>query len=53
MIYAFSRDGAIPFSNVWHKLPSTRTPVNAIVLGAVLSFLLAVPYYWNTRRMPR
>jgi len=48
MIYAFSRDGAIPFSNVWHTLSkSTRTPANAIVLGAVLSFLLAVPYYWN------
>lgn len=48
MIYAFSRDGAIPFSNLWHRLNrGTRTPANAVVLGAVLAFLLAVPYYWN------
>ena len=31
MVYAFSRDGAIPFSRFWHKVhPSTRTPVNAV-----------------------
>ena len=49
MIYAFSRDGALPLSPVWHRLGArTRTPVNAIALGAVLSFLLAVPSYWNT-----
>jgi len=49
MIYAFSRDGALPFSTLWHSLSKrTRTPANAIVLGAALSFLLAVPSYWNT-----
>ena len=48
MIYAFSRDGAVPFSKVWHRLSKTyRTPANAICLGAVLSFLLAVPSLWN------
>ncbi|MBV9230972.1 MAG: amino acid permease, partial [Chloroflexi bacterium] len=30
MIYAFARDGAIPFSNTWHHLDSGRTPRNAI-----------------------
>jgi amino acid transporter len=49
MFYAFSRDGAMPLSNVWHTLNRRfRTPANAIVLGAVLAFLLAVPSYWNT-----
>ena len=48
MIYAFSRDGAIPFSNLWHRLSKRyRTPANAIGLGATLSFLLAVPSLWN------
>jgi len=48
MIYAFSRDGAMPLSSVWHSLHrGVRVPVNAIILGGVCSFLLAVPYLWN------
>ena len=35
MIYAFSRDGALPGSSVWHKVNKrTRTPTNAIWLAA-------------------
>ena len=38
MIYAFSRDGALPGSNFWHKInPRTRTPTNSIWLGIALS----------------
>ncbi|MFD9906267.1 amino acid permease [Streptomyces sp. NPDC059063] len=49
MIYAFSRDGALPFSRVWHKLhPGTRTPTNAVWLAAAGAFLLGLPYLWNT-----
>ncbi len=47
MIYAFSRDGAVPFSNVWHHLDSGRTPRNAILLAAVGAFVLAVPSVFN------
>jgi amino acid transporter len=43
MIYAFSRDGAVPGSRKWHKLDKNRTPRNAILFSAVLAFLLAVP----------
>ena len=43
MIYAFSRDGAVPFHNVWHRLNRGRTPRNAILLAVVCSFILAVP----------
>src|SRR3954453_10703294 len=33
MIYAFSRDGALPASRIWHRInPRTRTPTNAIWL---------------------
>ncbi len=46
MIYAFSRDGAVPFHNLWHRL-SGRTPRNAILLAVVCSFTLAVPSLWN------
>ena len=43
MIYAFSRDGAVPGSKHWHKInPRTRTPTNAIWLGVVLSAILGL-----------
>jgi amino acid transporter len=38
MIYAFSRDGAIPGHRFWHRInPKTRTPTNSVWLGVVLS----------------
>ncbi len=41
MIYAFSRDGALPGSKFWHKInPKTRTPTNSIWLGVVLSAIV-------------
>jgi len=40
MIYAFSRDGALPGSKYWHRINrKTRTPTNSIWLGVVLSAL--------------
>ncbi|HYL44109.1 MAG TPA: amino acid permease [Ktedonobacteraceae bacterium] len=47
MIYAFSRDGAVPFHNLWHRLDRGRTPRNAIILAAVAAFILAVPTVFN------
>src|SRR2546427_321927 len=42
MIYAFSRDGAVPFSDVWHRLDRGRTPRNAIILSATAAFILGI-----------
>jgi amino acid transporter len=48
MIYAFSRDGAVPGHKWWHSINKrTRTPTNAIWLAAVLAWLLLVPAYWK------
>jgi amino acid permease (GABA permease) len=48
MIYAFSRDGAVPGSAFWHRVNKhTRTPTNAIWLAAAGAFLLGLPYLWN------
>jgi amino acid permease (GABA permease) len=45
MIYAFSRDGAVPGSQFWHRInPRTRTPTNSIWFAAVGAFLLGLPY---------
>ena len=49
MIYAFSRDGALPGSAFWHKVNKrTRTPTNAIWLAAGGALILGLPYLWNT-----
>jgi amino acid transporter len=41
MIYAFSRDGALPGSRHWHKInPKTRTPTNSVWLGVTLSAIV-------------
>lgn len=48
MIYAFSRDGAVPGSQFWHKInPRTRTPTNSIWFAAVGAFILGLPYLYS------
>ncbi len=48
MIYAFSRDGAVPGSRFWHKInPKSRTPTNSVWLAVVAAFILGVPYLWS------
>ncbi|WP_326790862.1 amino acid permease [Streptomyces sp. NBC_00151] len=48
MIYAFSRDGALPFSGLWHRVnPRTGTPTHAIWLAVGGAFLLGLPALWN------
>lgn len=47
MIYAFSRDGAVPGHNLWHHLDQGRTPRNAILLSVACAFILAIPTVFN------
>lgn len=47
MIYAFSRDGAVPGSELWHSLDKGRTPRNAILLSVTCAFILAIPSVVN------
>jgi len=47
MMFAFSRDGAIPGHRFWRRLNSERVPVFAIWAIAVLAFLLAFPAYFS------
>jgi amino acid transporter len=48
MIYAFSRDGAIPGSRLWHKINKrTRTPTNSIWLAVAAAWILVAPAYWT------
>ncbi|KAF6145871.1 hypothetical protein GIB67_028866 [Kingdonia uniflora] len=44
MVYAFSRDGAMPFSSTWHKVNKQEVPINAVWLSVVISFCMALTY---------
>ncbi|OVA14248.1 Amino acid/polyamine transporter I [Macleaya cordata] len=42
MVYAFSRDGAMPFSSLLHKVNKNEVPINAVWLSVVISFCMAL-----------
>ncbi|KAJ6670310.1 hypothetical protein OIU74_027961 [Salix koriyanagi] len=44
MVYAFSRDGAMPLSSLWHKVNNHEVPMNAVWLSAIISFCMALTY---------
>jgi amino acid transporter len=43
MVYAFSRDGAVPLSRFWHKVNRQEVPLNAVWLSALVAFVFALP----------
>src|SRR5438093_269096 len=47
MMFAFSRDGAVPGWRVWRKVARNRVPWAAVHAIGVLSWLLMVPTLWN------
>jgi len=50
MIYAFSRDGAVPGSRFWHKVNKrTRTPTNSIWFAVVGAFILGLPSLYQNK----
>jgi amino acid transporter len=53
MIYAFSRDGGLPGSKLWHKInPKTRTPTNSVWLGVIVSALIGALTLWQHGTLP-
>jgi amino acid transporter len=43
MMYAFSRDGAVPGWKLWSKVNAKRIPFNAVIAVAVLALILTLP----------
>jgi len=43
MIFAFSRDGAVPGARLWAKVNSNGTPRNAVLAAAVAGVVLTLP----------
>ena len=48
MMYAFSRDRAVPGHQLWRQLNGQRVPYMAAIAIAVLAFLCAFPAYFGT-----
>jgi amino acid transporter len=43
MLFAFSRDGAVPGGKYWSKLNAKRVPVYGVILSAVIALILTLP----------
>jgi amino acid transporter len=48
MLFAFSRDGAVPGSRLWAKVNANGTPRNAVLLGAVAGVVLTLPALYKS-----
>lgn len=49
MVYAFARDGAMPFSKFLHTLnPKTKSPVNAVWFNVLIAGIVGVLYMINS-----
>ncbi len=47
MMFAFSRDGAVPGGQFWRRISRQRVPVNAVIAIAVASWALMLPTLAN------
>lgn len=47
MLFAFSRDGAVPGSQYWSRVNKAKTPVNAVLAVTVVGFILTLPALWK------
>jgi amino acid transporter len=43
MMFAFSRDGAVPGARHWSKLNKAKVPFNGVILTAVIAVLITLP----------
>jgi len=48
MMFAFSRDGAVPGSRLWSKVNVNGTPRNAVLLSAVVALVLTLPALYKS-----
>jgi amino acid transporter len=42
MGYAFSRDGAMPFSHLWYRVSKHEVPLNMVWLSVIVAFVMAL-----------
>ncbi|RUP44900.1 amino acid/polyamine transporter I, partial [Jimgerdemannia flammicorona] len=50
MVYAFSRDGAMPMSGLLHTLhPKTQSPVFAVWFNIVVALIIGIPFMFSSQ----
>ncbi|ULQ53194.1 amino acid permease [Flavihumibacter fluvii] len=50
MLFAFSRDGAVPGHQKWAKVNNDQVPVNAVLFSALTGVLITLPALWKSPR---
>src|SRR5579862_1153037 len=50
MMFAFSRDGAIPGYRYWNRVNKKQVPLNAVLASAVIGVLMTLPALWKSPR---
>jgi amino acid transporter len=50
MLFAFSRDGAIPGHKRWSAVNRNQVPVNAVLLSALVGVIITLPALWKSPR---
>ncbi|NDE66135.1 MAG: amino acid permease, partial [Actinobacteria bacterium] len=48
MMFAFSRDGAVPGGNLWKKVNKHQVPSNAVLVSAIAGVVLTLPALWKS-----
>ena len=52
MVYSFSRDGALPYSEVWYHVdPNIGSPARSIWFSIFVAFVLCLPGLWNSEAL--
>jgi len=52
MMFAFSRDRAVPGSQLWSKVNANKTPVNAVICAAVIGGIITLPALKSVNGIP-
>jgi amino acid transporter len=50
MMFAFSRDGAVPGHRYWARVNKGHVPVYAVLASAGIGMLITVPALWKSPR---
>ena len=48
MMFAFSRDGAVPGGNMWKKVNKHRVPLNAVLASSVIGVIITLPALYKS-----
>ncbi|MDP1721380.1 MAG: amino acid permease [Candidatus Nanopelagicaceae bacterium] len=48
MMYAFSRDGAVPGGRLWKKVNKHRVPLNAVLVSALIGVIITLPALYKS-----